>query len=321
MGHVVVVGSINTDYVVRISHLPKPGETVGGGALAIHPGGKGANQAHAAARLGADVAMIGAIGADSGGEQELAALRQDGVDTGPLLSAPGPSGIAVILVDDQGENMIAVAPGANNKLKGDVVAARLSGLLTGRSVVLASLEVPTESVAAAAGAARQVGATMIINPAPGMPLPADVLNGSILTPNEGEIRLLVPDASNEDAAVAAVLAAGARAVIVTRGGRGASLYERDLPEFRVPAPHIVVVDTVGAGDTFNGALAVALSDSQPLQASVRMAVAAGAAACTGEGARGGLPTTAQVAALLKAMAAANDGPSAAECSAGGMVPG
>lgn len=298
MGHVVVVGSINVDYVVRISRLPQPGETVADGVLTILPGGKGANQAHAAARLGASVAMIGAIGDDPVGESEQAALNQAGVDTGSLVTTPGPSGVAVILVDDVGENMIAVAPGANSKLTAAAVQTRLAGRLGERTVVLASLEVPLAVVATAARAARQAGAIMVINPAPGMPLPKDVLAGSILTPNQGEIRQLSPGSASERAALSALLGAGARAVIVTRGGRGASLYEAGEPELLVPAPHIEVVDTVGAGDAFNGALAVALSDGESLPASVRMAVAAGAAACTGAGARGGLPTAAEVAALL-----------------------
>ena len=315
MGRVVVVGSVNVDYVVRIGHLPRPGETVAGGVLAIHPGGKGANQAHAAARLGAAVAMIGAIGADAGGEQELAGLRQAGVDVSGLLTVEGPSGVAMILVDDDGENMIAVAPGANGRVDGRAVTAALTGRIVADTVVLASLEIPAPAVAAAAAAARQAGGTMVINPAPGMLLPPEVLAGSILTPNEGEIRLLAPAAATEDAAISAVLADGARAVIITRGGAGASLYEPGQPGFHVPAPHVTVVDTVGAGDAFNGALAVALSDGEPFRTAVRTAVAAGAAACTGAGARGALPTRADVAALLTAEGARDGDRPAAQSAA------
>ena len=243
--------------------------------------------------------MIGAIGVDAAGDQQRAALDLGGVDVSLLMQCEEPSGVALILVDDAGENMIAVAPGANGQLSAEMVTARLSGCIDDRSVLLASLEVPLEAVAAAASTARRVGATMIINPAPGTPLPPDLLAGAILTPNEGEIRMVAPDADSEDAAIAAVLGAGARAVVVTRGASGASLYEPGQPESRLPAPEVAVVDTVGAGDAFNGALAVALSEGGELRQSVRWAVAAGAAACTGAGARGALPTRADVEALLR----------------------
>lgn len=298
MGQVVVVGSINADYVVRIGHLPRPGETVADGYLDIRPGGKGANQAHAAARLGASVVMVGAVGTDAAGQEQRAALDLAGLDTSALLQCDGPSGVAVILVDEAGENMIAVAPGANRQLTGEAVTVGLSGRIRAGSVVLASLEIPLDAVVAAAKAAGTARATMIINPAPGRPLPPDLLAGAILTPNAGELRLLAPDARSEDEAIAAVLGAGARAVVVTRGAAGASLYERGQPGIHLPAPQVAVVDTVGAGDAFNGALAVALADGEALRSSVRTAVAAGAFACTGPGARGALPTPADVEALL-----------------------
>ncbi len=301
---VVVVGSINADYVVRIGHLPQPGETVADGYLDIRPGGKGGNQAHAAARLGGSVVIVAAVGTDAAGRDERAALDLAGVDIGALLQCEGPSGVAVILVDEAGENMIAVAPGANRQLTGEVVAARLCDRIDAGTVVLASLEIPLDAVVAAARAAGNDGATMIINPAPGRPLPADLLAGAILTPNAGEIRVVAPDARSEDEAIAAVLGAGARAVIVTRGADGASLYEPGQPGSHLPAPQVAVVDTVGAGDAFNGALAVALAGGEALRSSVRKAVAAGAAACTGPGARGALPTSADVEALLAAEAGA-----------------
>jgi ribokinase len=300
VGQVVVVGSINADYVLRIGHLPKPGETVADGYLDIRPGGKGGNQAHAAARLGGSVVIIAAVGTDATGQDERAALDLAGVDTRALLRCDGPSGVAVILVDDAGENMIAVAPAANRQLTGEVVAASISESIDAGTVVLASLEIPLDAVVAAARAAGNDGATMIINPAPGRPLPADLLAGAILTPNAGEIRLVAPDARSEDEAIYAVLGAGARAVIVTRGADGASLYEPGRPGSHLPAPRVAVVDTVGAGDAFNGALAVALASGEALRSSVRKAVAAGAAACTGPGARGALPTAADIEALLAA---------------------
>jgi ribokinase len=297
VGRVVVVGSVNADYVVRVARLPRPGETVGDGVLSVLPGGKGANQAHAAARLGAATVLVAAVGTDPAAQAERDALEQDGADTSELVTCDGPSGVAVILVDEAGENMIAVAPGANHRLTAELVARRLPPLLDAGSVVLAGLEVPLPAVAAAAAAGRAAGATVIINPAPGQPLPSDVLAGVILTPNEGEIRLVAPAAADEAAAIAAVLEAGARAVIVTRGGRGATLHRAGQDVVTVPAPTVTVADTIGAGDAFNGALAVALSDQLTLPAGVELAVAAGAAACTGHGARAALPTRASLAAL------------------------
>jgi ribokinase len=300
LGRVVVVGSVNADYVVKIGHLPQPGETVGAGVLSVFPGGKGANQAHAAARLGAATVLVAAVGADQAAADERAALELDGADTSELVAADGPSGVAVVLVDEAGENMIAVAPGANDRLSAELVAQRLPPLLDPDSVVLASLEVPLAAVAAAAAAGRAAGATVVINPAPGMMLPPGVLADVILTPNQGEIRLVAPGEASEEAAIAAVLAAGALAVVVTRGSRGATLHQPGQPVVTVPAPRVDVVDTVGAGDAFNGALAAALSDAMPLPAAVATAVAAGAAACTGSGARAALPTQADLAALLAA---------------------
>jgi ribokinase len=300
VGRVVVVGSVNADYVVRVGHLPRPGETVGDGVLSVLQGGKGANQAHAAARLGAATVLVAAVGTDAAARAERAALEQDGADTSELVTCDGPSGVAVILVDDAGENMIAVAPGANRRLTAELVTRRLPPLLDARSVVLAGLEVPLAAVAAAAAAGRAAGAAVVINPAPGQPLPPGVLAGAILTPNEGEIRLAAPGAADEAAAIAAVLDAGARAVVVTRGGRGATLHQAGQPVVTVPAPPVTVVDTVGAGDAFNGALAAALAAGTTLRASLESAVAAGAAACTGPGARAALPTRADLAALLAA---------------------
>jgi ribokinase len=297
VGRVVVVGSVNADYVVRVARLPRPGETVGDGVLSVLQGGKGANQAHAAARLGAATVLVAAVGRDAAAQAERAALEQDGADTSELVTCDGPSGVAVILVDDAGENMIAVAPGANHRLTAELVARRLPSLLGPGAVVLAGLEVPVPAVAAAAAAGRAAGATVVINPAPGAPLPPEVLAGAILTPNEGEIRLVAPGAADEAAAIAAVLDAGARAVVVTRGGRGATLHQAGEPVVTAPAPPVTVVDTVGAGDAFNGALAAALADGATLRASVQTAAAAGAAACTGSGARAALPTWADLAAL------------------------
>jgi ribokinase len=298
VGRVIVVGSVNGDYVVRVARLPHPGETVTGGRLATSPGGKGANQAHAAARLGAAVAFIGAVGKDKTGDDERAAMQAGGIDTSGLAECGVPSGMAMILVGSGGENMIAVASGANELVTADTVTSRLDGTLDPADVVLACLEVPLAAVGAAAAAAAAARATMIVNPAPAQPLPGPLLPGLVLTPNEGEIRRMVPAAADEQAAVATLLEAGARAVVITRGGRGATLLRAGAPPVHRPAPRVEVVDTVGAGDAFNGALATALAGGLPLEDGLSRAVAAGAAACTGAGARSALPTAAQVAALL-----------------------
>jgi ribokinase len=317
LGHVIVVGSVNADYAVRIAQLPLPGETVTGGRLEILPGGKGANQAHAAARLGASVLLVAAVGTDPTGDEARTDLAAAGVDTSCLLRSDAPSGVAVILVDSAGENMIAVAPGANDRLTGAAVTERLADRIDAQTVVLASLEIPLAAVAAAADCAARAGAVLVINPAPGRILPPELLRGAILTPNEGEILRVAPAAPDgsppdgrqpgstapdstaptEGTAVAYLLHAGARAVVVTRGERGATLFRDGQPAVQVPAPHVDVVDTVGAGDAFNGALVTALAAALPLETAVAAAVAAGAAACTGAGARAALPRAADIAEL------------------------
>lgn len=298
MPRVAVVGSVNADYLVALDRLPQPGETVTGGRLSIRPGGKGANQAHAAARLGAEVLLVACVGSDAAAGQERAALAADGVDTRGLSSSAGPTGLAVVLVDRAGENAIAVAPGANERLTAGQVTGRLSGWLEAGSVLLCSLEIPVPAATAGALTAAAAGALVVVNPAPARPLPDPLLRDTILTPNEGELRRLVPGAAGEDAAICGLLEAGARAVVVTRGRRGASLYRTDRGPVHVPAPDVEVADTVGAGDAFNGALGWSLACGAGIHAAVAAAAAAGAAACTGPGARDALPTPAALAALL-----------------------
>jgi ribokinase len=306
VARVAVVGAVNADYIVRVERLPQPGETVTGGRLSVRPGGKGANQAHAAARLGAQVLLVASVGADAAAGDERAALAADGVDTSGLADSSDPTGVAVVLVDAAGENAIAVAPGANEQLTAGAVTERLRSWLDPASVVLCSLEVPLAAVVAAAEAAAAAGALTVVNPAPAptLRLPPVLLRGAVLTPNEGELRRLVPDAGGDDAAVARLLGCGARAVVVTRGSRGAAVFRTAQPPVAVAAQAVDVVDTVGAGDAFNGALAWSLACGAPIEAAVAAAVAAGAAACTGTGARDALPTPAALAALIGAAAVA-----------------
>jgi ribokinase len=299
-GRVFVVGSVNADYVLRVARFPQPGETVSGGKIEILQGGKGANQAHAAARLGAQVVLIAAIGTDPAGNSAIAELTADGVDTNGLLRCQERTGIAMVLTDATGENMIAVAPGANDMLTAEAVTAGLAGRIHRESVVLASLEVPLAAVQAAASAAAQAGAAMVINPAPGRPLPGELLRGAVLTPNQGEVLLLAPDAADEQAAIGELIAAGAAAVIVTRGERGATLFRPRTEPAHCPAPQVTVVDTVGAGDAFNGALATALAGGLDLQIALEAAVEAGALACTGPGARQALPRATDIGLLAPA---------------------
>ena len=298
MPRVAVIGAVNADYIVRVDRLPQPGETVTGGRLSVRSGGKGANQAHAAARLGAQVLLVASVGTDGPAAEERAALAADGVDTSGLAASAGPTGLAVVLVDASGENAIAVAGAANDSLAPGTVTERLGGWLDASSVLLCSLEIPLAAAVAAAGAAAAVGALPVINPAPARPLPPELLRGAILTPNEGELARTVPEADGEQAAVARLLDRGARAVVVTRGRRGASIFAAGQPPVTIGAPSVNVVDTVGAGDAFNGALAWSLACGAPLSAAVTAAAAAGAAACTGTGARDALPTPAGLAALL-----------------------
>src|SRR5579875_710275 len=220
MARVGVVGAVNADYIVRVDRLPQPGETVGGGQLSVRPGGKGANQAHAAGRLGADVLLVGSVGDDEAAARERAALATDGVSADGLAVDTAPTGVAVILVDAHGENSIAVAPGANESLTAGTVTRRLHGWLETGSVVLVSLEVPIEAAVAGAEAAAAAGALVLVNPAPARPLPGPLLRGAVLTPNEGEVRRLVPEAGSEQEAISALFGAGAAGLVVTRGERG-----------------------------------------------------------------------------------------------------
>lgn len=299
---VVVVGGVNTDMVVQTPHLPRAGETVGGGAFLTTPGGKGANQAVAAARLGAAVRFIGKVGTDLFGAAARDNLRRYGVDTAGLGRDPRePSGVALIFVDAAGENAIAVAPGANMALTADDVAAQ-EGLLADAAVVVGQCEVPAEATLAAFRLAHDRGIRTVLNAAPAMPLSAAwsaVVDTLVV--NEGEASL-VGRAAGLTADSPAAWAAGLQRlgyaqVILTVGSEGAYVATADGAR-HVPAWGVDTIDTTGAGDGFVGGFAVALAEGQPLAAAVRFACAVGALATTAMGAQVALPDRASVAALV-----------------------
>jgi ribokinase len=282
-GNVYVVGSVNVDLVVTAATLPRPGETVAGGTFERHGGGKSANQAVAAARLGAHVRMVGAVGDDDLGEEAVAALRDEGVDVSAVARLEGSAtGVALIVVDRAGENQIAVASGANAELGSDAVEATLRGADGG--VVLLGFEVPDAPVVAGARAARAAGLQVLVNPAPARTLPPALLEHSpLLTPNLDEARALAGEQDPEAAGRALAARTGAP-VVITLGADGALVVDGDAVE-RLPAPRVEVVDTTGAGDAFNGALACELARGAALPDAVRAAIAVAAASTGAAGAR------------------------------------
>jgi ribokinase len=293
-GRVLVVGAINMDLVVTVPHLPAPGETVLGGDLARHPGGKGANQAVAAARVGAPTFMIGCLGRDEDGERGLHALRDDGVDVGSVLRTDAPSGAALIVVAADGSNQIAVAPGANARLNARAVEAALDDLAPrAADVLLVSLEVPLNAVATAVRAAATAGSRVVLNPAPAQDLPPEVLAaGPILTPNRRELARLAA-VHGLDSGARALLERGAMAVVVTLGEDGCAVYDADGHETHA-ALHGPVVDTTGAGDCFNGVLAAELARGSTLRDAGERANRAAGLSVRAAGARAGMPTRAEL---------------------------
>jgi len=285
---VYVVGSINVDLVVTARSLPRPGETVAGGSFQRHGGGKSANQAVAAARLGASVRMIAAVGDDDLGEEAVALLRDEGIDVSRVMTlARTPTGVALIVVDASGENQIAVASGANAELDPTAVQHALRGARP-PAVVLLGLEVPDAPVLVAAHAAREAGLALLLNPAPARELPPELLDLSpLLTPNSVEAATL--SGEEEPEAAAATLSARTGApVVVTLGAAGALVADGGEIS-RLPAPAVEAIDTTGAGDAFNGALAAELAGGAALLAAVHRAVAVAAESTRSSGARAGIP--------------------------------
>jgi ribokinase len=299
---IVVVGSLNMDLVVRAPRIPRPGETIIGGAFHTVPGGKGANQAVAAARLGAGVSMVGRVGHDAFGGNLLENLVADGIDHAYVVQdGEAATGVALIVVDDNGENSIVVSSGANMRLSpADVEAA--SSVIAAAAVLVMQLEVPLESVICSAELARAQGVQVVLNPAPARPLPAQLLSMvDVLVPNETEAALLtgLPVGTQGEAgrAAEALLGSGVGTVILTLGERGA------LPvvagEMQVyPAFDVKPVDTTAAGDAFVAGLAVALAEGKGLDEAVRWANVAGALATTQMGAQPSLPSRGALEQLL-----------------------
>lgn len=300
---VVVVGSSNTDMIIRVDRVPRPGETLLGGEFSTAPGGKGANQAVAAARAGGRVAFVARLGRDAFGDAALAGLRKEGMDLSRVVrDAAHPSGVALIFVGADGENSIGVAGGANQRLSpGDIAAA--GHLISRARVVLLQLETPLGTVEAAARRARKAGVEVILNPAPARPLSDALLrNVSLLTPNETEASILsgtaVVDAPSAADAARILLKRGVRAVIVTLGAKGALVATGDGTEL-VPGFRVKAVDSTAAGDVFNGALAVRLAEGRPLLEAVRFAQAAAAISVTRGGAQPSIPTRTEIRAMLR----------------------
>jgi ribokinase len=296
---VAVLGSLNMDISVTVPRLPGPGATVLGSAARFTPGGKGANQAVAAARLGAGVRMAGCVGDDDFGRRLLAGLREEGVDTGAIRTVAGtPTGLALISVDHAGENLITVAPGANHEVSEEQAAAAASH---GDDVLVISAEIPVPAIRAALGAARGTRCLLNLAPVPEAPDDAAAIVAAgvdWLVVNETEAAAVlgrpVHGLAEAARAAAALIAAGARHAVVTAGARGAALAGPDRSSHTIGGFRVAAVDTVGAGDTFVGALAVALAAGIPAAAAVRAAAAAGAAAVTRPGAQAGMPYPADV---------------------------
>jgi ribokinase len=298
VGRVSVLGSINMDLVVRVPSLPRPGETVLGERLLHFAGGKGANQAVAAARLGAEVRMIGRVGSDAFGDELVHGLEEDRVDvSGIVRDGDEPSGAALIVVEAGGQNTVTVAPGANGKVGADEVG-RLAGGLGPADIVVLQLEIPVDAVRSAVDAAHGAGARVVLNAAPATsPMSLPVVD--LLVVNEAEAASLsgVPVTDRASArAAAAALGQSARAVAVTLGAAGSVLWE-DGRIIDVEPRHVHAVDATAAGDAFVGAVAYALAAGRPLAEAVELGSAAGAVAVTRMGARSSLPTIDEVLQL------------------------
>jgi ribokinase len=302
--YILVVGSSNTDMVIKADHLPAPGETILGGNFFMNPGGKGANQAVAAARSGGNVTLITKTGNDVFGREAVQIFEQEGINTSHIFSDPdNPSGVALITVDKTGENCIVVASGANATLSPQDLQS-VEKVIAHSSVVLMQMEIPVETVAYVARVAKENNVPVVLNPAPACALPDSLLrNISIITPNETEAEILtgikVTGIETAEKAARALNGKGINTVIVTLGAKGALIFHEDVFT-HVPGIAVSAVDTTAAGDVFNGALVVALSEGRAIQEAVSFACKAAAISVTRLGAQASAPHKKEIEAFANA---------------------
>ncbi|MFF3912572.1 ribokinase [Streptomyces sp. NPDC001852] len=297
MTHIVVLGSTNMDLVTYVAKAPQRGETVTGREFHTIPGGKGSNQAIAAARAGATVSMIGAVGNDAFGLRLRDTLEHSGVDTDFLRTVEGPSGTAHIVVDDEGANSIVVIPGANGTV--DHLSPGDEGLIASADTLLLQLEIPLRAVVLGAAAARRHGVRTVLTPSPAQPLPPELLAATdLLVPNEYEAVTLTGRTDPREAAAA--LLELVPQVVVTLGATGSLYLARGTDPLVIPAPTVTAVDSTGAGDTFVGALAVALAEEKPVREALSWAAAAAALSVQRAGASASMPYRPEIDAQFTA---------------------
>ncbi len=289
---IIVIGSSNTDMVVKSPVLPRPGETILGGTFLMNAGGKGANQAVAAARLGGDIIFVAKVGNDIFGKQSVEGLKQENINTEFIfIDDKTPSGTALIMVNEEGENCIVVAPGANAQLlPADIEQVKD---LSEAAIILMQLEIPIETIAAVIEIAKANKQRVIINPAPAQTLPDELLNGLFLiTPNETEAKLLtgvhVDDEVTASQAAEIFLNKGVQNVIITLGRQGAYFQNKEM-QFKINAPVVKAMDTTAAGDTFSGAIAVAVTENMDWKQAIDFAVKAASISVTRMGAQASVP--------------------------------
>lgn len=297
MNKIVVIGSLNTDMVVRSEHLPRPGESVLGGDFMMAGGGKGANQAIAVARMGHNVVFSAAVGRDMFGDAAVAGYQRFGVDTSYIVRKDTPSGIALIMVDGAGQNSISVALGANNCLTAEDVMPALESVSAG-DIVLLQLEIPMSTVDACVAVAAAKGAKVVLNPAPAAVVSEQTLSKLyLITPNQTEAQTLtgieVVDEASATAAAKALTAKGVERVVITMGSQGSLLYEDGVSEI-IPAHKVSAVDTTAAGDVYNGALCAAIAEGMSLGDALRFATKAAAISVTRAGAQPSVPSREEV---------------------------
>lgn len=291
MGKIVVIGSSNTDMTVMTDRLPVPGETVLGGRFSMGPGGKGANQAVAAKRLGGDVSFICKVGNDLFGENAMEHYHNEGIEVSGVMCSEQPSGVALITVDDEAENCIVVASGANNDITVEDIEAHRSEIQAA-AILLLQLEIPVPAVVRAAQLAHEAGAYVVLNPAPACPLPDELYkNISLIVPNQTEIAFMTGIEANDEKgaekAVEALRAKGVKDVVVTMGSKGSMVYN-GIPTF-IPSKKVKAVDTTAAGDTFCGGLCVAMAEGMDIIEAARFATAASSLTVQRIGAQDSIP--------------------------------